>query len=152
MKLRKLNQERAKNKSKKDGCNKKLKFVILNILLFLIYHYYFKSLHPLRTISIQGWDFYLMNWWTDELPNSCKHFIRLIGLSSVHLKHPCEVTIFLKKYQGIHACLVSDFHSVLEKMSIIWKILGFHPRLKLLHVIAIYFKEEFITEPRWNVS
>ena len=63
MKLRKLNQEHAKNKSKKDGCNKKLKFVILNILLLLIYHYYFKSLQPLKTISIQGWDFYL---WTAQ--------------------------------------------------------------------------------------
>ena len=34
---------------------------------------------------------------TYELPNSCKHFIRSISLSSVHLKRACEVTIFIFK-------------------------------------------------------
>ena len=32
-----------------------------------------------------------------EASNSCKHFIRLISLSSVHLKRAREVTIFIFK-------------------------------------------------------
>ena len=31
----------------------------------------------------------------DELLNSCKHFMRLVSLSSVHLKRACEVAIFV---------------------------------------------------------
>ena len=31
------------------------------------------------------------------LSNSCKHFIKLISLSSVHLKRACEVAIFIFK-------------------------------------------------------
>ena len=34
---------------------------------------------------------------TYELSDSCKHFIRSISLSSVHLKRACEVAIFIFK-------------------------------------------------------
>ena len=36
---------------------------------------------------------------TYELPKSCKHLIRFISLSSVHLKRACEVAITRSKYQ-----------------------------------------------------
>ena len=43
MKVRRLNQKRAKKNQNKDGCNKKLTFVILQ--QFNVYHCcYFKSL------------------------------------------------------------------------------------------------------------
>ena len=42
----------------------------------------------------------------------CKHLIRLLILTSVHLERACEVTIFifLKNKQRIRACVVSNFH------------------------------------------
>ena len=94
---------------------------------------------------------------TYELSNSCKHSIRIIGLSSIHLKHPCQVAIFFKNYQGIHACLVSDFHPRLWKCWLYgkfgifisgWNFISGLPNwaeistrymeLKFLQVIAIY--------------
>ena len=52
-----------------------------------------------------------------ELWNSCKHFIRLISLSSVHLKRACEVVIFIffLNKQGMRACTVSKFYPRPEK-------------------------------------
>ena len=40
-----------------------------------------------------------MYFFTYELPKSCKHLIRFISLSSVHLKRACEVAITRTKYQ-----------------------------------------------------
>ena len=74
MKVRRLNRKRAK---KKDDCSQqKFKFVILqqaNVISLLL----------LRVLEKY------------ELSNSCKHFIRLIILSSVHLKPAREVAIFI---------------------------------------------------------
>ena len=60
-------------------------------------------------------------------------FIRLLSFSLVHLKRACEVTIiiFLKKNKhGISLCIVSNFHSGLQKILITWKISNFYPGLK----------------------
>ena len=35
------------------------------------------------------------------MSNSCKHFIRLISLSSVHLKRACEVAIFIRVGENV---------------------------------------------------
>ena len=93
--------------------NKKLKFVIINKLM-LYHYYYFKSLQPLL-INIQEWEFYI---WFRHL-------------------------YFLKCKQGIHVCVVSNFHPGLEKMSIIWKFWNFHPRLKFHLGLA---------KPSWNFN
>ena len=82
---------------------------------------------------------------TYELSDSCKHFIRLIDLSSVHLKPPCQFSIFIfyKNKQGIYMYLVSNFHPRLEKRSIIWEIWNVHPRLKFHLGLA---------KPSWNLN
>ena len=38
---------------------------------------------------------------TYELSNPCKHFIRLISLSSVHLKCSCEVATFIQVGENV---------------------------------------------------
>ena len=42
----------------------------------------------------------------------CKHLIRLLILTSVHLERACEVTIFIffKNKQRIRVCVVPNFH------------------------------------------
>ena len=79
-----------------------------------------------------------------QLLNSCKHYMRLISLSSVHLKRACEVAIFIfLKINKEFAHVVSSFHPGLENMSIIWKIWNSDPRLKFHHDLA---------KPSWNFN
>ena len=71
-----------------------------------------------------------------ELLNSCKHFIRLINLSSVHLKYAFEASslFFLKVNQ--------EFLSHVGKMGM-WKIWCFHPGLKFHLGLA---------KPSWDLN
>ena len=78
-----------------------------------------------------------------ELLNSWKHFVRLIKF----VIFPFEMCLwrrhlyFFENKQGIYTCVVSTFHSELEKMSSIWKIWYFYPGLKFHLGLA---------KQRWN--
>ena len=87
-------------------------YIYIYIYLYYIYIYIIITSNPWSHWKLSVFKNEIF---TYELSNSCKHSIRIIGLSSIHLKRPCQVAIFLKKYQGIHACLVSDFHPRLWK-------------------------------------
>ena len=135
-------------------------------MLLLILMLYISLLLLQILAAIENYQYSKMRFLHMNYPaSSCKHSIRIIGLSSIHLKRSCQVAIFLKKYQGIHACLVSDFHPRLWKCWLYGKfgifISGWnftsglpnwaeistrYMELKFLQVIAIYiyFKEEFI--------
>ena len=81
----------AKTNQKKDGCSQqKTEICTYSNKLILCHYYYFKSLQPLL-ISIQEWEFYI---WTVKLFETF-HNIKLIRLSSVHLKRVWEVVIFI---------------------------------------------------------
>ena len=64
-----------------------------------------------------------------EFLNSYKYFVRLICLSSIHLKRACEVAIFtfFVNKQGICACVVLNFHPGLRKIRLYGKFEIFIP-------------------------
>ena len=126
MKIRRLNQKRAKNKSKQRWLQQKVR--ICNSSTSYSYITIITS-NPCRHWKLS---LFKNENFTYELFNSCKHFIRLIGLSSARLKRHFEVAIFifLKNKQGIYACVVLNFHPGLQEMSIIWKIWSLHLGLK----------------------
>ena len=53
--------------------------------------------------------------------NSCKYFIKLVSLSSVHLKRACEVAIYVLEMRNSPGRSIK-ISSWVGKMSIIWKI------------------------------
>ena len=68
---------------------------------------------------------------TYELSNFCKHFIRFISLSSVHLIHACEVTIFVFKLINMEFTRAKDqiFIEVGKNVDFM-KTCNVHPGLK----------------------
>lgn len=77
-----------------------------------------------------------------ETLNFFKRFLRLVSLSLVHLKSAYEVDIFIfSKINKEFAWSSNKTSSRVGKMSFIWKIWNFHPRLK--------FHLELAT-PSWN--
>ena len=116
----------------------------------MFYHnYYFKCLQPLKTINIRELEFYIwsvriiyqskINW---LILNSCKHLMRLVSFQDLTCLWSRNL-YFLKNKQGIRACVVSNFHPGLEKLSIIWEIWNFHPGLKFHLGLA---------KPSWNFN
>ena len=101
----------------------------------MLYHYYFKSLQPLL-INIQEWEFYI---WTVKTFYKIDNFLISPFETCLGSRH----LYFLKYKQGIHVCVVSNFHPGLEKMSIIWKFWNFHPGLKFHLGLA---------KPSWNFN
>ena len=108
-------------------------------------NFYLKCLQLLKTINIREWELYIwsarmiceskINWLS---LNSCKHLMRLLSLV-IGLFETClwsRNLYFLKDKQGIRACIVSNFHPGLEKLSIIWKIWNFLTGLKFYPSIA----------------
>ena len=89
MKVRRLNRKREKNKAEMAAVNKKLKCVILQQvhvlsllliqMLAVIENYQYSRMRILHMIGV-----YYIPWNSMELLNSCKHFMRLVSLSSVH--------------------------------------------------------------------
>ena len=73
------------------------------------------------------------------------HNIKLISLfiSPFETCLGSRCLYFFKYRQGIHVCVVSNFHPRLKKMSIIWKIWNFHPGLKFHLGLA---------KPSWNFN
>ena len=102
-----------KTNQNKDGCNKKLNFVILEQVNVT----WLSLLQILAAITSNFYGHWKLLIFKNEnskygLSNSCKHFIRLISLSSVYLERPLEVAmfVFFRNKQGIHAYIVSNFH------------------------------------------
>ena len=102
-----------KTNQNKDGCNKKLNFVILEQVNVT----WLSLLQTLAAITSNFCGHWKLLIFKNEnskygLSSSCKHFIRLISLSSVYLERPLEVAmfVFFRNKQGIHAYIVSNFH------------------------------------------
>ena len=128
MKVRRPNRNvPIRNQNTEAAVKKKLKFVILqqvNVISLLLLQI---------LLAIENYSIFKNENFTYELSNSCKHFIRLLGLPSVHLKHACEVAIFIfqKNKQGIRACVVSNFHPGLEKNVNYMENLEFSSRVEI---------------------
>ena len=99
----------------------------------LCHYYYFKSLQSLKTINIQELQFYI---WTVQFLQKFYEIDRFVmgasetSLWSLHL-------YFFKNKLGIHACVVSNFHLGLEKMSITLRIEKSRENLEFSSVVEI---------------
>ena len=104
--------------------------------------YHFKSMQPLKTINIQEREFYI---WTVRFLWTFYKIDRFViglfetSLWSLHLH-------LLEKKQGVHTCVVPNFHPGLEKMSIFMENKEFSSRVSRLKFHL------GLTKPSWNFN
>ena len=130
-----------KTNQNKDGCNKKLKLVVLrqvNVISLLL----LQILPAIENCQYSRIRILHMN---------CPILVNILNKIDRFVIGPFETSLwsrhlyFLKNKQRINACVVSNFYPGLEKISIIRQIWNFHPGLKFhlgLTQLQCYFLKE----------